>query len=172
MMKRLRFWVLDVDGTLTDGGIYYGESGEELKKFSVKDGTGFALAHEAGMKIIVLTGRECRATERRRRELQADFLFQNVKNKAEFLRKFFSDNGIDADEAGYIGDDLNDLAAMRMTGFSACPGDACEEVKREADYVASAKGGYGAVREVVEFVLRECTEWESSAASAYGRTRI
>lgn len=172
MMKRLKYWVLDVDGTLTDGGIYYGESGDEIKKFNVKDGTGFALAHEAGMKIIVLTGRECRATERRMKELRADFLFQNVKNKAEFLRKFFSDNGIDAQEAGYIGDDLNDLASMRMAGFAACPSDACEEVRREVDYVASAKGGHGAVREVMEYVLRELAEWEPSAEAAYGKAGI
>lgn len=172
MMKRLRYWVLDVDGTLTDGGIYYGESGDEVKKFNVKDGAGFALAHAAGMKIIVLTGRRCQATERRMKELQVDFLFQDVKDKAEFLRELFSDNGIDADEAGYIGDDLNDLASMRMAGFAACPADACEEVMREADYVASAKGGYGAVREVMEFYLKERMEWEPSVAEVYGNAGV
>jgi 3-deoxy-D-manno-octulosonate 8-phosphate phosphatase (KDO 8-P phosphatase) len=172
MVKRLRYWILDVDGTLTDGGIYYGEAGDEVKKFNVKDGAGFALAHAAGMKIIVLTGRECRATVRRMKELRADFLFQNVKDKAQFLKQFFADNDIDTNEAGYIGDDLNDLISMRMVGFAACPFDACEEVKKEADYVASAKGGYGAVREIMEYVLKEQLEWESTVAGLYGSIGI
>lgn len=155
MLKSLKYWVLDVDGTLTDGGIYYSDTGAEIKKFNVKDGTGILLAQEAGMKIIVITGRESQSTKRRMRELGVDFLFQNVKNKAKFLEKFSIDYNIKVEEMGYIGDDLNDLESMRLVGFSACPADACEEVKKMADYISPVKGGYGAVREIIEYKLKE-----------------
>ena len=93
--EKIRYWVLDVDGTLTDGGVYYDEAGNEMKKFHVKDGAGIKIARAAGMKVIVLTGRQCEATKRRMEELQVDYLFQDIKNKAEFLRLFFAENGID-----------------------------------------------------------------------------
>lgn len=156
----IRYWVLDVDGTLTDGGIYYDNAGNEMKKFNAKDGAGIKIVHIAGMKVIVLTGRQCEATKRRMEELQVDFLFQNVKNKAEFLKSFFVDKDISADETGYIGDDLNDLSSMKLVGFSACPADACEEVRRCAHYVSPLNGGCGAVREIIEYVLKQSGEWE------------
>lgn len=168
MARGLKYLILDVDGTLTDGGIYYGDSGYEIKKFHVKDGAGMALARSAGMKIMVMTGRECQATKRRMEELQVDFLFQNVKNKAECLKEFCSDQNVDAKEAAYIGDDLNDLSAMRQVGFAACPADACEEVKRTADYVAALEGGHGAVREIIEYILKQYGEWEALVNKIYG----
>ncbi len=158
--KQIKYWVLDVDGTLTDGGVYYDDAGNEIKKFNVKDGAGIKIARDAGMKMIILTGRECKATQRRMEELHVDFLFQNVNNKMEFLKIFFKNNGIDANEAGYIGDDLNDLASMQMVGFAACPADACEEVRQCADYISPVKGGCGAVREIMEHVLRQNKGWE------------
>lgn len=160
--EKIRYWVLDVDGTLTDGGVYYDEAGNEMKKFHVKDGAGIKIARAAGMKVIVLTGRQCEATKRRMEELQIDYLFQNIKNKAEFLRLFFGDNGIDGNEVGYIGDDLNDLAAMKLTGFSACPADACNEVKGCVHYISPLKGGCGAVREIMEHVMKQSGEWEKA----------
>lgn len=158
--EKIKYLILDVDGTLTDGGIYYDDSGNEMKKFNVKDGAGIKIAHIAGMKIIVLTGRQCEATKQRMEELQVDFLFQNIKNKAEFLKTFFVDKDIDADEVGYIGDDLNDLSPMKFVGFSACPADACDEVKRYVHYISPLNGGCGAVREIIEHVLKRNEEWE------------
>lgn len=157
---KIRYWVLDVDGTLTDGGIYLDDAGNEMKKFHVKDGAGIRIAQAAGMKVIVLTGRECKATKRRMEELQIDYLFQNVKNKEEFLRLFFRERNIDTGEAGYIGDDLNDLACMKFVGFAACPADACHEVKQCAHYISSVNGGCGAVRDIIEHTMRHSGEWE------------
>lgn len=162
--RMIRYWVLDVDGTLTDGGVYYDNAGNEMKKFNVKDGAGIEMAHSLGLKVIVLTGRECEATKRRMEELKVDFLFQNIKNKAEFLKAFLIDKGIDAAEAGYIGDDLNDLSCMKLVGFAACPADACSDVKSYAHYISPVKGGYGAVREIIEYIMRQNGEWESAVA--------
>ena len=93
-LKKLKYLVLDVDGTLTDSGVIYDENGNELKRFSTKDGQGFNIAHAAGLQIIVMTGRECKATIRRMKELKTDYIFQNVKDKATFLKKFMEDNNI------------------------------------------------------------------------------
>jgi 3-deoxy-D-manno-octulosonate 8-phosphate phosphatase (KDO 8-P phosphatase) len=147
--------VLDVDGTLTDSGIYYDNHGNELKKFSAKDGAGIQVARAARLKIIVLTGRECNATLRRMTELGADVIEQNIKYKAAWLREFMSENGIPKEKIGYIGDDVNDLPSMRLCCWVGCPADSCKEVKAIADYVSPIFGGYGAVRDCIEHLLRE-----------------
>lgn len=167
MERNIRLLVIDVDGTMTDAGIYYDENGNELKKFCTKDAAGFFAAHEVGIQIVVLTGRECAATSRRMKEMKVDYLYQNVKNKTEFLQKFMNDNGIDKEELGYIGDDLNDLAAMRLAGFVGCPADSCVEVKEHADYVSPVKGGYGAVRDVIEYLLRSTGEWDKAVNAIF-----
>ena len=152
--KEIKYLVIDVDGTLTDSGIYYDENGNELKKFSTKDAAGFFFANFVGIKIIVLTGRECAATTKRMEELKVERFFQNVKNKAEFLHNYMNMEGIKKEQLGYIGDDLNDLKAMSLAGFVGCPADSCNEVKELADYVSPIKGGHGAVRDIVEHLLR------------------
>lgn len=167
-MGNLTHLVIDVDGTMTDGGIYYDEHGNELKKFCTKDAAGFFVAHSIGIKIIVLTGRECAATSRRMQELKVDWFFQNVKDKAAFLKAFMEEHRIAREEVGYIGDDLNDLSSMRLTGFIGCPADSCKEVMRIADYISPIKGGYGAVRDVIEYILRERGEWDCAMAELYG----
>lgn len=167
MERNIHVLVIDVDGTMTDAGIYYDENGNELKKFCTKDAAGFFTAHEVGIQIVVLTGRECAATSRRMKEMKVDYLYQNVKNKPEFLQKFMNDNGIDKEELGYIGDDLNDLAAMRLAGFVGCPADSCVEVKERADYVSKVKGGYGAVRDVIEYLLRSTGEWDKAVNAIF-----
>ncbi len=154
-LLKIKYLVLDVDGTLTDSGVIYDENGNELKRFSTKDGTGFNMAHAAGMKIIVMTGRECKATIRRMKELKTDFIFQNVKNKEQFLSEFLIKNGIGKDEVAYVGDDLNDYKAMKLCGFIGCPTESAPEIKQLADYVTRVKAGYGAVRDVIDFILRE-----------------
>ena len=125
----IEYIVIDVDGTLTDGGVYYDDTGNELKKFNTKDGAGFLVANSVGLKTVILTGRECAATVRRMTELKASHLFQNVKNKREFLESFMMGEGIIKEEIGYIGDDVNDLDAMSLVGFIGCPSDACNEVR-------------------------------------------
>lgn len=166
--KRIKYFVIDVDGTLTDAGIYYDENGNELKKFCTRDAAGFFAARQVGMKIIVLTGRECAATTRRMKELKVDFLYQDVKDKSNFLKKFMLENDISKNELAYIGDDLNDFPPMKLAGFVGCPADSCAEIIEIADYVSPIKGGQGAVRDVIEYVLRGYGEWEKAISEVYG----
>lgn len=165
---QIKYLVIDVDGTMTDAGIYYDEHGNELKKFCTRDGAGFFAAHYAGMKLMVLTGRECQATTRRMQEMKFDYIVQNVKDKSAYLEDFMKKNGIRREEIGYIGDDLNDLPPMKLCGFAGCPADACEEVKAYVDYVADTKGGSGAVRDVICALLKERGQWEEAVSSVYG----
>lgn len=164
----LRYMILDVDGTLTDSGIYYDDHGNEIKKFSTKDGTGIICAHAAGIRIIVLTGRECIATTRRLSELGVKDIFQGIKNKEEWIKKFIEEKALDKEELGYIGDDINDLKPMKLCGFIGCPSDSCEEVKNIASYVSSIKGGHGAARDVIEWYLKEQGCWDSIVNKVYG----
>lgn len=154
-LKKIKYLVLDVDGTLTDSGVIYDENGNEFKRFSTKDGQGFNIAHVAGMKIVVMTGRECKATIRRMQELKTDYLFQQVRDKEQFLKQFMEDNGISKEEIAYIGDDLNDYKAMKLCGFVGCPTESAPEIKQIANYVTRVKAGYGAMRDVVEFIITE-----------------
>lgn len=165
---KIKYLVIDVDGTMTDAGIYYDEHGNELKKFCTKDAAGFFAARRAGIKILVLTGRECAATTRRMGEMKVDFLVQNCKDKVPYLEGFLQEQGAGWEETGYLGDDLNDLPGMSRCGFAGCPADACAEVKERADYVSTVKGGYGAVRDIIEHMLRERGEWEELTAEIFG----
>ena len=113
-LKKIKYLVIDVDGTMTDAGIYYDEHGNELKKFCTKDAAGFFTAHQAGMEILVLTGRECAATTRRMTEMKVDYLVQNCKDKVTYLNQFMQEKGITGDVFGYLGDDLNDLPGMQL----------------------------------------------------------
>jgi len=167
-MKDLKYFVIDVDGTMTDAGIYYDEHGNETKKFCTKDAAGFFAAHEIGMKIMVLTGRECKAVECRMTEMKVEYLCQNVKDKKTFLEKFMKENNIKKEEVGYIGDDLNDLPPMQLAGFVGCPADACEEIKRIADYISPVEGGKGAVRDVISHVLKKREHWDAAIQKVYG----
>lgn len=163
----LRYLVIDVDGTMTDGGIYYDDHGNELKKFCTRDAAGFFAAHFLGIKTVVLTGRECAAVKRRMKELKVDYVFENIRDKRTFLEKFMSENSISKEELGYIGDDLNDLPAMKMAGFVGCPADSCAEVIAIAEYVSCKNGGCGAVRDVIEYLLRACDKWEEVTRQIY-----
>ena len=167
-LVKIEYLIIDVDGTLTDAGIYYDEHGNELKKFCTKDAAGFFAAHRVGIKIMILTGRECAATTRRMTEMKVEYLVQNVKDKETYIKRFLKENNIEGEQIGYLGDDLNDLASMRLCGFVGCPADACEEVKKCADYVSSVNGGHGAVRDIIETLLRSRGEWDKAVSSVYG----
>ena len=164
----IKLLILDVDGTLTDGGIYYDATGNELKKFSVKDGAGLVALRRAGVQVMICTGRECEAVRRRAADLHLDYVYQNVGNKAAFLCDFFKEHGLSREETAYCGDDWNDLAAMALCGFVACPADAADAVKARADYVCPQKGGEGAVRGAAEEILRREGRLESAVQAAFG----
>ncbi|MBC5686676.1 HAD-IIIA family hydrolase [Roseburia sp. NSJ-9] len=165
--EKIQLLVIDVDGTMTDAGIYYDQNGNELKKFCTKDAAGFFAAKKSGIEIMVLTGRECAATQRRMEELKVDYLYQNVRNKKEFLTEFIEKHHLNGENIGYIGDDLNDLAPMQLCGFIACPCNSCQEIKNIADYVSPVKGGEGAVRDIIEHFLNEAGIWEKLITEIY-----
>ena len=126
------------------------------------------LAHAAGMQVMICTGRECEAVRRRAAELKVEYLYQDVHNKSAFLRDFMAKQGYGTEEVAYCGDDLNDLAAMALCGFVACPADAAPEVAARADCRLPQKGGEGAVRGAVEAILRRDGRWAAAVEAAFG----
>lgn len=165
--KKIKLVILDVDGTLTDGGIYYDSQGNEIKRFDVKDGLGIKVGLAAGLKFAILTGRQSLMVKRRAQELGIQYLLEGVQEKAPAIMELSKKTGIFLNEMAYIGDDWNDLQAMMMTGFKACPSDAAEEIKEIADFVSGNPGGRGAVRECLYKLLKERREWEYWAKKIY-----
>ncbi len=144
---------MDVDGTLTDGSIFIGEAGEVMKRFHVRDG--YAIKHilpGIGITPVILTGRESQIVAQRCRELDIRWVIQGSQKKLEDLKALLARLGAAPEEAAYIGDDLNDADCMRLCGVCGCPGDAVIAIREIADFVAEAKGGYGAVREFIEWL--------------------
>ena len=166
-MTSLKFLILDVDGTFTDGGVYYDDNNNETKKFCTKDGTGIVIARAAGIKLIVLTGRNCTATTRRMQELHIDEIIQGVHDKAEWIQHWMDENNVSSETVGYIGDDINDLGAMRLCKWIGCPADAATEVKEIANYVSTIAGGHGAVRDCIEKILRDAGKWHELVEKTY-----
>lgn len=150
---KYRMLVMDVDGTLTDGRLYYSADGEVMKAFDVKDGYGIVSFIKAGGIPAVITGRRSGIVEQRCRELGITEVHQGVSDKLDMLKKIAQKHFISSDEITYIGDDQNDLSCMEYCGFSACPRDAVEVVKKEVTYVCIHDGGRGAVREIVDLIL-------------------
>lgn len=155
---RVKAIVLDVDGVLTDGGLWYGPSGE-AKVFHVRDGHGIVMARLAGLKTAFLTGRSSDAMRRRAAELKIDHVREGVARKGEVLAELLAVMGVTAEETCYTGDDLVDLPALRQVGFPATVADAVPEVRAAAVWVAPSRGGHGAVREIIEFILKSKGLW-------------
>jgi len=160
-VARIKLLACDVDGVLTDGAIIYGTSNVELKAFSVKDGLGMKLAEWCGLPVVWLTGRKSEAVARRADELGVQ-VYQSATDKDAGLRQIARDRGLALAEIAYIGDDINDLPAMRLAGFAVAVADAMPEITAAADYIAKTAGGFGAVREVIEYILRSQGRWESA----------
>jgi 3-deoxy-D-manno-octulosonate 8-phosphate phosphatase (KDO 8-P phosphatase) len=151
--KNVKAIVTDVDGVLTDGGIYYDENGNEFKKFNVKDGQIIKNLKDNGIILGVITGRTSKSVDRRVHELDFDFYRSGVENKilelANFLKKF----GLKPDDVAYIGDDINDLKLLKSVGFSSAPTDSRYYIRNTVDYVTSSKGGEGAFRDLADYIL-------------------
>ncbi|EHL04226.1 3-deoxy-D-manno-octulosonate 8-phosphate phosphatase, YrbI family [Desulfitobacterium hafniense DP7] len=152
-MLNLKYVILDVDGTLTDGGLYIDSDGRETKRFCVQDGAGILMARERGIECVIITGRQSVCVQQRAKELSIVDVYQDVPNKNQILDSFMKERGLLQNEVGYIGDDLNDLDAMDLVGFVGCPSNAAQQIKDISNYIAKAQGGYGAVREVLEYIL-------------------
>ena len=142
---------MDVDGTLTDGGIYLDSNGNEMKKFNVKDGYAISkILPENNIIPIILTGRESETVKLRCAELGIKYAIQGSKDKVKDMLNILKKLSVPLEEAMYIGDDLNDLECMKLVGVCACPGDAVQDIKKISKYVATSNGGDGAVREIIE----------------------
>jgi 3-deoxy-D-manno-octulosonate 8-phosphate phosphatase (KDO 8-P phosphatase) len=150
----VRLLVLDVDGVLTDGRLYFGDDGEALKVFDVRDGHGVKLLREAGIEVAILSARRSPIVERRARELGITPVIQGAADKGASFAALAQALQLTAEQCGYIGDDWPDLAALAQAGFAATVADAAPEVRRLAHWITSAPGGRGAVRELAEFILR------------------
>ena len=149
-VPEIRMMLTDCDGCLTDGGMYYSEKGDELKKFNTRDGMGFALLRQRGIVTGIVTGESVDLNRRRAEKLRLDILEAGCKDKLAAIRRICGERGIAMENVCYIGDDINDLEAIRAVGYGCCPADALPEVKAAADYVTLARGGEGVVREVTE----------------------
>jgi 3-deoxy-D-manno-octulosonate 8-phosphate phosphatase (KDO 8-P phosphatase) len=159
MLRKLRLLVLDVDGTLTDGRLYYDAKGEALKAFDVRDGHGLRLLSLAGVKLAVLTGRRADLTRQRCRELSIEHVVGSSRDKAKGIEQLCQDAGVKLSETAFMGDDVNDLPALRKAALSCAPRDAAKEVLAEVDWVSSKDGGRGAVRELCELLLASRGAW-------------
>jgi len=152
-LKGIKLLLTDCDGVLTDGGMYYSESGEESKRFSTLDGMAVALLHNAGIKFGIMTGENVRLVRRRAEKMGADFCLLGVQDKLEALLKLCTEQGVALEEVAYIGDDVNDLDVLKLVGFPCCVPGGLLQVRQAARYITQCPGGQGAVREVAELIL-------------------
>lgn len=154
--SNVKLFITDIDGTLTDGGMYYSENGDELKKFNTRDGMGLQMLREAGIKTAIITSEDRRLNQRRAEKLKVDFLRQGKVNggKVAVAREIAKEMGITMQEIAYIGDDVNCVELLSEVGYAACPSDACDRVKDILGIVVmTRKGGDGCVREFAERIL-------------------
>ncbi len=159
--KAIKVVLTDVDGVLTDGGMYYGENGEELKKFNTKDGKGFELLQKAGMVVGIISQEDSPATAARARKLGLDIIEVGTTNKMHVLEALLAKRGLQIEAVAYLGDDLNDLEILRRVGLSACPADAQESVLGAVHYRCRRTGGSGCFRELADLILSETTPQET-----------
>lgn len=153
-LRQIRLFATDVDGVLTDAGMYYAESGDEWKKFNTRDGMGIKLLQKAGFITAIVTQERTKIVARRAEKLAIPELHQGVMDKLSLIREMAGRHGLSLSEVAYIGDDVNDLESLRAVGFSAAPADGMPVVCEAVDYVCRKKGGEGAVREIVELLLQ------------------
>jgi 3-deoxy-D-manno-octulosonate 8-phosphate phosphatase (KDO 8-P phosphatase) len=152
-MMALRAIALDVDGVLTDGGVWWGPDGAEWKRFSFDDIMGVSLARQAGLTVTLISGEDSPLVDRFAAKLELNDITKGCKDKASALRAFAERHGLALQEICFMGDDVNDLAAMELAGLSAAPANARAAALRKADLVTRANGGNGAVRELVDLIL-------------------
>lgn len=152
--KKIKLAAFDIDGVMTDGSLFYTDSGEEFKAFNAKDGLGLSMLLKAGIKTAIITAKNSASVQKRAEVLSISKLFMGQKNKILALNELVEEFKISKEEILYMGDDLPDLETLLAVGFSACPKDAVNEVINSVDFVCKKNGGKGAVREVCDFLLK------------------
>lgn len=149
----IKMFLTDCDGCLTDGGMYYSEYGDELKKFNTKDGMAFSMLRERGIITGIITGETVKLNESRAKKMKVDIFESGCNNKVKAIKEYGIKYGVDPQNICYVGDDINDLDVLNFVGFGCCPADAIEQVKDVAKYVSSVNGGKGVIREIAEKIL-------------------
>lgn len=165
---RVTLLLLDVDGVLTDGGIVYDDAGREIKRFHVRDGHGIKMLQRAGVAVGIITGRTSGVVAVRAKELGISLVRQGAVDKEAAWREILALRGCSPEATAYVGDDIVDLPLMKSVGFAAAPADAESYVLEAADFVSSRAGGQGAVREIVEFILRSGGRWDAATSRYFG----
>lgn len=165
----IKLLFLDVDGVLTDGRITLNENGEEVKTFDVKDGLGLKLLMSDGVEVVIVTGRRSRVVAHRARELGIREVYQGISDKSAVCKRLIAQKGLKKSEVGSMGDDLPDLAMFRESGLRITVADAAREVREQADFITHKRGGYGAVREVSEWILKCRGRWPRIAFTEQSR---
>ncbi|MHC4116117.1 MAG: KdsC family phosphatase [Planctomycetota bacterium] len=160
-LTQIELLALDVDGVLTDGTLTINADGSETKSFNTLDGHGLRMWQRAGLKVALISGRESAPTQLRAEQLEIEHVFQNCHFKLPVMEELLKRIGLAPEKVAYIGDDLPDLPVMRHVGFSVAVANAVDEVKRHADYVTARPGGSGAVREVIEHILKGTEKWRT-----------
>ena len=158
-LKQIKLLAMDVDGVLTDGLVTIGSDGSESKTFSLLDGHGIKMWHRAGLKTALISARESAVTKKRADEMEINFLYQPCQRKLDGFEKLLSDSQLEPKNIAYIGDDVLDIPLIRRAGFGIAVVNAVDELKNYAHYVTSRPGGKGAVREVVEYILKNTDRW-------------
>lgn len=162
LTPEVQLLILDVDGVLTDGGIIRDDSGQQIKRFHVRDGSGIVIWRRLNRQVAIITGKESLVVQHRAEELGIQYVYQNVANKLEIFDDLLQQLGFDAQQVAYMGDDLPDLPVMRRCGVPIAVADAVEEVKAEARYVTRFAGGHGAVRDAIEWLCKSMNLWEQA----------
>jgi YrbI family 3-deoxy-D-manno-octulosonate 8-phosphate phosphatase len=152
-LRKVKMLIMDVDGVLTDGGMYYSESGDELKKFNARDGKGLELLRGLKVETAIVTSENTKIVERRSKKLKIDYLYQGIQDKLEIIKELRAVSQLDFEEMAYIGDDINDLSAINVVGVAACPNDAVDLLKNKVDVILTFKGGKGAVRQFCDMII-------------------
>ena len=156
----IKLLALDVDGVLTDGTLIINVDGSESKFFNSLDGHGIRMWQRAGLKVALISGRTSVPTERRAEQLQIEYVFQECHYKLPVIEKLAGQLGLSSANIAFVGDDLTDMPVMRYVGFAVAVANAVDEVKQCADYVTTRPGGSGAVREVIEYILKNSGRWQ------------
>lgn len=151
--KKIKLFVMDVDGVLTDAGMYYSDLGDELKKFNTRDGMGIRLLQEAGIKTAIITSECLELVKRRAKKLGIEEVHLGARNKLQVLEEMIKKHNVSMDEVAFIGDDINDLSVLRVVGFAITVADGMKMNKSLAHKITERKGGEGAVREIAEFII-------------------
>lgn len=167
-MPQIELLLTDVDGVLTDGSLGFDSAGRETKTFHVRDGLGVRLWQRAGGTLGIVTGRSSEIVEQRAKELDIGVVHQGVKEKLPMVEDIAERLGVTLDRVAYVGDDLPDLPAIKAVGFGVAVADAAPELREAADYVTKLPGGRGALREVIEKLLKESDRWETATGPLHG----